>query len=987
MKKLFVKYSKNRRDEFKIKTEIFRDEMNEIKARKVALKPDGLAHIKQMSDNFSSLKKIYNSSAEIVASKLEGNTIEFSYLEGETLDCIINDKFKVGGIEQLIKDIQEYKEFIYQLSPLMSFEPTKEFEKIFGQVTLTNMQSHSYSNVDLIFDNIIIKNDKKYIIDYEWVFPFTIPINYILYRAVNVFLNKYRLSNITNEQLKQIFEKIGINDSELECYVAMEDNLMKYIGAINVEQYCMKSHQILSPDKRQVLQEGLTEWGNELDYELKDKNSRIQELAKWGNELDHELKDKDSRIQELAKWGNELDHELKDKDDKVSELAKWGNNLEQKIEELLHWGNELDIEIKNKQTRIEELAKWGNDLEIEIKNKGEMILELQNNNDKLQEENLRLMNQYKQEIERCNAVIVDLQEELNIIKQSNGYKFLLKYYAIRDKVKFWIKGDNSNQVIEAKPVQVIETTESETPVQDMVTIVIPVYNNVEYLEKCFESALAQTYENLEVLVVDDCSPDNRVKEIIDKYIDNPRFKAVYNKVNQGISETMNDGICQAKGDWIGFLDCDDWLEVDAVEKLMNVLKAKNALYGYTDRFNEYKDHTDVECFKCRPTYNYFNELLIGMYVSHLKIIHKDVFKKIGLHEKRYDGAQDYDIALKTAFHFGDAAFAYLSEPVYHHRIHDKQTTNEAAAKIQKIVEKIKEENRLRADIKAGKSDKLVSIVILSFEKKEMTVRCIEAIKNTVKVPHEIILFDNASLPETVSYLKENLKDVPGLTMYFSDKNLGCPGGRRKAIKMAKGDYIINLDNDIIVTENWLEELIVRAESQEKVGAVCCKTIFPNEDVQFNGGYYTIQDDFIKFYLIDTGLKEQEICTAKWLECDWVPGGATLFKKEIVDRVDYSEGYVNAYEDNDVALQIDRMGYKLLNCPTAKVIHYHIMFDDTQKKEDNYMKARYNQEGFVKSFENFYERNNLIIDDEFIFGLLGYNSAQKEEVKAFIKNKA
>jgi len=577
-------------------------------------------------------------------------------------------------------------------------------------------------------------------------------------------------------------------------------------------------------------------------------------------------------------------------------------------------------------------------------------------------------------INKFKTLSDELNNSLNNIYKSNGWKFLSKYYRIRDTLKI-------ASVIKKKPANLKESLNTEE--SNKVSIIIPVYNNAQFLKKCIQSALDQTYENLEVIALDDCSTQTDVEKILNSFKDHKRFRYYKNEFNCGISKTMNNAIIKAQGEWIAFLDCDDWLDLNAIEKMMNCLNRKpGALYAYSDRYNDIEmDRTQViESFRVRPTENYLNELLIGMYTSHLKVIHQSVFLKIGLHESRFDGAQDYDIALKTAFHFGDA-FAYLPEPVYHHRIHNKQTTIESANKIEEIVRTIKEETKKKIAIRNGLSNKFVSFVILSFEKKEMTAQCIESIKRTVKVPHEIIVFDNSSSEDTVSYLKDNIEHIEGVSIYYSEVNLGCPGGRRKATKLAKGDYIINLDNDIIVTDEWFEELIVRAESSTNVGAVCCKTVFPDGKVQFNGGRYVIDNEFITFILTDTEKNEKDISTSEWHECDWVPGGATLFKREVVEQIEYSEGYINAFEDNDVALQISRLGYKMLNCPSAKVYHYHIMQNSEQiNKEKNYMRVRYNNDGFVNSMLNFYERNQLIINDGFVHRLMGVEGKEQDQIK-------
>lgn len=601
------------------------------------------------------------------------------------------------------------------------------------------------------------------------------------------------------------------------------------------------------------------------------------------------------------------------------------------------------------------------------------------------EELLKRLNDLLKEKDNMRRVLddykltnIDLSNTLDQIYSSNGWRILSKYYKWRDRIKLSIpRLKNKNHKFDIGKELLLE--------QHKVSVIIPIYNNSDFLDKCIKSALNQTYENLEVVAVDDCSTDESVFSIIQKYIGNEKFKYFKNELNSGISSTMNNAIIKAEGDWIAFLDCDDWLEEDAVIKLMSKINEKeDNVYGYTDRMNEVDGESHLETFRNRPTVSYFEELLKGMYTSHLKIIKKSAFLKIGLHESRFDGAQDYDIALKTAFHFGDS-FAYLSEPVYHHRVHNKQTTIKDSEKIENIRQTIKKEANLRDLIRKGEYERKVSFVILSFEKREMTLKCVRSIQDTVKMPYEIIIFDNASSEETIDYLRRNVEVLDNVSIHYSNINLGCPGGRRKAIKLADGDYVVNLDNDIIVTEGWIEELIVRSEQSDDIGAVCCKTVFPNGKVQFNGATYSLNDHFISFTLSQNDKDESDVETALWQESKWVPGGATLFKKSLIEVLDYSEGYINAFEDNDVALQISKLGYRMLNCPTAKVYHYHFMFNEEPQKEQRYKEVRYKESSFIKSLIHFYHRNGLIIKDQYVFRLLGVEGMSAEVITEKVKD--
>ena len=110
---------------------------------------------------------------------------------------------------------------------------------------------------------------------------------------------------------------------------------------------------------------------------------------------------------------------------------------------------------------------------------------------------------------------------------------------------------------------------------DLISIIIPVYKVEKYLEKCIESVLKQTYTNLQVILVDDGSPDNCGK-ICDEYAKKDSRIEVIHKVNGGLSDARNVGIAKAKGKYIGFVDSDDYIKEDMYEILINLIKEYDA---------------------------------------------------------------------------------------------------------------------------------------------------------------------------------------------------------------------------------------------------------------------------------------------------------------------------------------------------------------------------------------------------------------------------
>lgn len=108
---------------------------------------------------------------------------------------------------------------------------------------------------------------------------------------------------------------------------------------------------------------------------------------------------------------------------------------------------------------------------------------------------------------------------------------------------------------------------------DKISVIIPVYKVEPYLRQCVDRVIGQTYKNLEIILIDDGSPDN-CGAICDEYADQDKRVRVIHKQNGGLSSARNDGIMAATGKWVAFVDSDDWIEVDYYEKLLTPVEMK-----------------------------------------------------------------------------------------------------------------------------------------------------------------------------------------------------------------------------------------------------------------------------------------------------------------------------------------------------------------------------------------------------------------------------
>ncbi|MBR1416215.1 MAG: glycosyltransferase [Bacilli bacterium] len=134
--------------------------------------------------------------------------------------------------------------------------------------------------------------------------------------------------------------------------------------------------------------------------------------------------------------------------------------------------------------------------------------------------------------------------------------------------------------------------------KDLISVIVPCYNVEKYISKCLDSIINQTYSNLEIILVEDCSKDDTLKAI-KKYLkkDN-RIKLIQNKKNSGLSFSRNAGMKVANGKYLSFIDSDDYIDLNFYELLYKAIKKENADIAICDMKIIYEDNNQELISKC-----------------------------------------------------------------------------------------------------------------------------------------------------------------------------------------------------------------------------------------------------------------------------------------------------------------------------------------------------------------------------------------------------
>ena len=230
---IYSKYSMDRAKAFAAKTVITKDD-NLVKAvYKYAVSDASRAHINRIFDIYIKLTSIYKENVKVNKGILIENGIKLEYLEGISLEEILDKAFLSGENNAAVELIKQYIDKIINVLPKIKFHITDEFKKVFGDLSfdekvINTLEATNVANIDAIFSNVIINNDIWNILDYEWTFEFPIPLNFILFRALNVYLySSDRRRRLWNEG---IMEKFGIDKNQQKLFAQMDFNFHKYVN-------------------------------------------------------------------------------------------------------------------------------------------------------------------------------------------------------------------------------------------------------------------------------------------------------------------------------------------------------------------------------------------------------------------------------------------------------------------------------------------------------------------------------------------------------------------------------------------------------------------------------------------------------------------------------------------------------------------------------------------------------------------------------------
>ncbi len=240
------------------------------------------------------------------------------------------------------------------------------------------------------------------------------------------------------------------------------------------------------------------------------------------------------------------------------------------------------------------------------------------------------------------------------------------------------------------------------------------------------------------------------------------------------------------------------------------------------------------------------------------------------------------------------------------------------------------------------SKPMVSIIILTFNKSPYTFQCLQSILKNTDVPYELIIVDNGSTDST----SELLTRIDHCIIIKNINNIGFIKGCNEGAKKASSKYLLFLNNDTVVTENWLNNLVRTIEKDPKCGAVGCKLVWPNGQLQEAGSIIWKDGSASGYGRGEDPLKPEY---SYYREIDFCSGACLLVRTDLFEKLKgFDERYIPAYyEDADLCLGIQNLGYKVIYQPTVTIFH-HEFTSSSKESATKYMIQ--NQTKFIEKWQ-------------------------------------
>ncbi len=569
-------------------------------------------------------------------------------------------------------------------------------------------------------------------------------------------------------------------------------------------------------------------------------------------------------------------------------------------------------------------------------------------------------------------------EETRGVPDRHDYKLWIKYY------------DTIDAGTRARMMNEIDGW-NDAP---LISIIMPVYNPpLDLLREAVDSVKDQLYPNWQLCLADDASTDPEVLTYLKSLsAEDQRIEVVFRPENGHISRASNSALEIAKGQYIALMDNDDLLPEHALYWVARTI-LENPKVGliYSD-----EDKIDTQGQRSSPYFKSdWNEYLFRSQnmICHLGVYRRDLVNEVGQFRVGFEGAQDYDLALRCVEKLSRDEIIHIPRVLYHWRMHSGSTAMAGDEKPYAALAGVKAlDEHLHRKGNIGTTELLpmgmyrvhyqlpdvlpmVSLIIPTRNAHALVKQCIDSIKQLTTYPnYEIILVDNGSDDqESIKYFEE-INQKENITVLRDDGPFNYSALNNEAVKKSRGELVGLINNDIeVISPNWLNEMVSIA-LQPNVGAVGARLWYPDDRLQHGGvivGIGGVAGHSHKY--LPKGDYGYFCRAALTQEFSAVTAACLIIRKSTFDQISGLDetNLKIAFNDVDFCLRVQEAGYINVWTPYSEMYHHESAtrgLEDTPQKKERfrnevmYMKSRW------PNIENDYTYNpNLTLDHE-DFGL-------------------
>ncbi len=515
------------------------------------------------------------------------------------------------------------------------------------------------------------------------------------------------------------------------------------------------------------------------------------------------------------------------------------------------------------------------------------------------------------------------------------------------------------------------------PKPPFLSILMTTWNTLpEYLRAAIDSIRTQTYENWELLIVDDASTDAKTREILNGYAAcDPRIKPIFLSNNMGPSLAANVAIPKCGGSHIAFMDHDDLLSQDALYWVAKeIVTFPGVAIIYSDM-----DHLDANGRRHSPYFKggWNEELCLAQnYLCHLLVCRADLVRQVGGFRSMADGAQDHDLILRISRLCRNDEIRHIPRILYHWRhfsglesISHTQAAKCDSARQWCVADHLAakgEHANLSSGVwgftrvEYGLPETLPSVTcIIPFrDRTGLTRVCLEGVLEKTDYPRiDVILVDNASSEGSVKSLYSYCVDKPNVQILRIDGAFNYSRLNNIAARNATGEYLLFLNNDTsVLSPDWLTTMMKHA-TRKKVGAVGPKLLYPDGTIQHAGIVLLDRDHIAResFKGLPADTEEYFAQAQVARETSAVTGACLLLEKKkffVVGGFD-EENLPVAYNDVDLCCRLLEAGFTNIYTPHASLIHHEGASRGKDVDEASIIRGRKEMAYFYKRWKHFF----------------------------------